>query len=107
MLVQEEYLVETENKDGEFSLLRRGESDLYEPFTDNIKTLFLSFQRQYGHCTGKVRIDTKDGGRAIGWVFSKISYYEDTKEPYTAETWVTLHDKQPDRTITHHYHILD
>jgi len=32
-------------------------------------------------------------------VFEQAAHYEDTNEPYTRETWVTLHERKPETTI--------
>lgn len=47
-------------------------------------------QKEYGRCTSKMYIDTKDGkAKHIGWVFKKKCYYEDTGESYIQEAWIT------------------
>jgi hypothetical protein len=46
--------------------------------------------KEHGRCTSKVYIDTKDGPKAIGWVFQKREKYEDVNETFLKETWVTL-----------------
>jgi hypothetical protein len=78
----------------------------YETFTDDVGKLYRSLVSEYGRCVGKVRIDPD--GRAIGWVFRKRMKYEDTRDTYIREVWVTLHD-EPDTVKvdrTHHYHYL-
>ena len=72
MLVQEEFVNETQ---GNFI----GKNDPYEPFTDNVKKLFRSYQREYGRCTSKAYIDENGESKAIGWVFSKKMKSEDCK----------------------------
>ena len=83
--------------DGEKSY-RLGESDWYEPFTDELGQLFASLRREYGGCTGKVYQDTPDGDPdPIGWVFEKKVEYEDADRAglqgrdrfYTRQVWVT------------------
>ena len=87
--------------------LRCGDTEPYEPFTDNIKRLFLSCQREFGRCVSKVYVDQADKeAMAIGWVFQKRVKYSDCNETYLQETWITLHDSKPIRTVTHHYHAL-
>jgi len=85
-----------------------GESDIYEAFTDNIKRLFASLQREHGHCVSKVYIDQKGKSLPIGWVFRKRISLKDKPDvdTYIQETWVTLHDKQPTVTRKCHYHQL-
>jgi hypothetical protein len=80
-----------------------GESGLYEPFTDDLGKLYRVLVKEHGRCTGRVYIDTKEGTKAIGWVFIKRRKYDDSNETYLAETWVTLHERQPDTTVIHHY----
>lgn len=75
---------------------RFGETEPYEPFTDDLGKLFRNLQAEYGRCTGKVYTDSKDGVKAIGWVFEKRMKYEDarTNKPedyYLCSVWVTLH----------------
>lgn len=98
MLIQESYINQTAG-------YRFGDSEPYEPYTDNIKELFQSMQREYGRCTGKIYIDPD--ATPIGWVFEKKLQYEDTKEFYTREVWVTLLDEPDTVTRTHHYHKLE
>lgn len=46
--------------------------------------------REYGRCVSKMYIDSKGGkARHIGWVFERKCYYEDTRESYIQETWIT------------------
>ena len=97
MLIQEAWVNRTKD-------YRIGESDIYEPFTDNIKKLFKSLMKEYGRCTGKVRIDPD--GKAIGWVFEKRTKYSDAKETFLQETWVTLHKEKPTVTSKYHYNFL-
>lgn len=63
-----------------------GESDWYEPFTDDVGQLFMSLQREYGRCASRMYSDP--GARPCGWVFVKRDAYEDTGETYLRETWV-------------------
>ena len=70
MLIRETFI----NADDEDQPRIFGESEPYEPFTDNIKRLFLCLSRNYGRCVGKVYQDKKDGSTvACGWVFQKDS----------------------------------
>ena len=82
-----------------------GESGVYESFTDSPGELFRSCQREYGRCVGKVYIDGESGVQAIGWVFQKRMQYDDCKETFLLETWVTLHSAPPVKTIEYQYAI--
>lgn len=84
-----------------------GESDLQEALTDDVGKLFRLCQNEYGRCVSSVYIDGPDGkAKRIGWTFQKQARFEDTGEPFILETWITLHDEEPTRTIRHHYHEL-
>jgi hypothetical protein len=110
MYIQEQWTeVKTiENSLGEidFRSYMIGESDIYEPYTDNIGDLFLSLQREYGRCQSKVYIDTSEGVKAIGWVFQKRQKYQDCNDTYLSETWVTLHEEKPTLKTTYRYRFL-
>ncbi len=87
--------------------MRFGEAEPYESFTDDPGELFKSYQREFGRCTGKVYIDTKEGkALVIGWVFLKRDKYQDCNKSYLREVWVTLYDEPPTRTTQYHYHEL-
>lgn len=82
-----------------------GDSDVYESFADTLGELFRHGQKEHGRCVSKVYIDDLEGkSKPIGWVFEKTAHYEDTGEPFTLETWVTVHDAPPTKTVTYHYH---
>ena len=89
---------------------RFGESEPYEPYTDNVGELFREMRREYGRCTGSVYVDTTDGKvKRIGWVFQKRMEYEDyrrgdSERYYTREVWVTLHDAKDTVTRQAHFH---
>jgi hypothetical protein len=71
---------------------RYGETEWYEPYTENIGRLFKSLQKEYGRCISKIYIDGY-GGQVVGscgWVFQKKIQYEDCKEFYVQETWVEV-----------------
>ena len=80
MLISETYVNATEG-------YQLGDSGEYEPFTQNIGELFRSCQKQFGKCISKLFIGE---GRQMGWVFQKLTQYEDCKEKYLQETWVSL-----------------
>jgi len=96
MLIKEEYINATENAE-------YGESEQYAPYTSNIGKLFKSLQKEFGRCISKVYIDNKEKSNAIGWVFQKRTRYEDTREIYLQETWVTLYEKEDKHTVKHYY----
>lgn len=86
---------------------RFGETEPYESSTDDPGELFRSCAKEYGRCTGKVYIDTKNGKTlAIGWVFLGRDKYQDCNKSYLREVWVTLHDGPPMHTMQYHYHEL-
>lgn len=76
-----------------------GESDWYEPFTDDRQKLFLDLQREFGRRSSKMYVDLISGGvREIGWVFEKKMQYEDSgrygrkPEFYIREVWVEVRE---------------
>lgn len=76
-----------------------GESGWYETFTDNVKTLFRHLQKEYGKAS-KMYIDTDNGTKQIGWVFSKKQRYEDTRELYDFQAWVEISTTEPKKHCT-------
>ena len=54
--------------------------------------IFRYSQKEFGRCVSKVYLDTDDGVKQIGWVFQKRERYEDSKETFIHETWVSLYD---------------
>jgi hypothetical protein len=55
--------------------------------------IFRYSQKEFGRCVSKVYQDTKDGVKAVGWVFQKRERYEDSRETFIHETWVSLYDE--------------
>jgi hypothetical protein len=100
MLVEESYVDATKGQ-------RYGYSGLYEPFTTDKGKLFRAYQREFGRCTGKVYVDRADRTIAVGWVFVGRTQYEDSRDTYLRETWITLHDEPPTVTRETHYHELE
>ena len=106
MLISESYINTTEG-------YRFGDSDPYEPWTEDIGQLFKALQKEYGRCVSRVYIDVPDQPTPmpIGWVFRKRMRYEDArtntpKDYYTREVWITLHDRAPEKSVQHFYHDL-
>jgi hypothetical protein len=80
---------------------RFGDSDWYEPYTDDLGELYRSLRSEYGRCVSKVYVDTAGGeAKAIGWVFHKRMEYEDAhhcrpdERSYLREVWVTYRHKE-------------
>lgn len=82
-----------------------GDSGYYEPFTDDKRKLFKALSKEYGRCASKVYVDTKEGTKAVGWVFEKSMKYTDCNKKYIQETWVTLYEDDPE-TVTRDYHYI-
>ena len=52
----------------------------------------------------KQYLDRKDGTTLhIGYVFQRRKKYDDCDATYLHETWVTLHEQPPTRTVKYHY----
>lgn len=82
-----------------------GDTEWYETFTDNKGELFRSLQKEHGRAS-KMYIDTKDGAKQIGWVFSKRRRYDDCADTYTHEVWISVSTTRPEicqitENITH------
>jgi folate-dependent phosphoribosylglycinamide formyltransferase PurN len=75
----------------------------YDPVTDladtymgedaTIGDIFRASQKEHGRCVSKVYQDTDEGIIAVGWVFQKRERYEDSRETYIHETWISLYDE--------------
>ena len=92
-------------KEGEdVKLIGIGESEVYETFTSDKGELYKSLVKEWGRCVSKQYIDTKDGKTIhTGWIFQKRQKYNDSNETYLAETWVTVHEKLPVKSIKYFY----
>lgn len=102
LYVQEEWFEIRGNK-----ALGIGDSSVYETGMDSPADVYRYSMKQYGRCTGRLYIDGPSGNPIhIGWRFLKRTKYQDSNETYLQETWVTLHDGQPTRTISYDYHII-
>jgi hypothetical protein len=71
-----------------------GESDWYEPYTDDIGRLFRDMQKEYGRCTGHVYVGDGPDVKKVGWVFEKRMEYDDYRGRgdrfYVRTVWVRL-----------------
>lgn len=82
-----------------------GDSEWYEPYTDNRGRLFREMQQDYGRCMGKVYLDVPRPDTAhspapaapiatrrvfdvvaVGWVFSKTMPYEDARPSHYTDS---------------------
>ena len=73
-----------------------GESGFCETRFDNLSDLYKSLIREFGRCTGKMFVDSKNGKpQQTGWVFIKKVKYEDCKEYYLQEVWVEVSKTKP------------
>lgn len=101
LYIQETFINQTEG-------YRFSETPVYEAFTSDKGELYKSLVNEYGRCTSKIRIDTAEGTKTVGWVFVKRMQYEDCKDNspesfYLRETWVTVHTALPEKRTTYHY----
>ena len=53
--------------------------------------LFRRLSREFGRCSSKVYVGE---GTPVGWVFEKKALYDDTRETYIMETWVTITEER-------------
>ncbi len=83
-----------------------GDCKPYETYFEDaeIGSLFLSLQREFGRCTGKMFIDRSGQVQHVGWVFEKRVQYSDCDEIYLREVWVTLYTapSEPQPPIRHY-----
>ena len=79
-------------------------SGVYETYTDKVSELFRAMQKEYGRCVSKMYVDVKNGAKHIGWVFQKRKQYDDCKDTFILETWVSVHEQKD--TIQAHYATL-
>lgn len=53
--------------------------------------LFRRLSREFGRCSSKVYVGE---GTPVGWCFEKKNRYDDTRETYIMETWVTITEER-------------
>lgn len=53
--------------------------------------LFRRLSREFGRCSSKVYVGE---GTPVGWCFEKKALYDDTRETYIMETWVTITEER-------------
>ena len=75
-----------------------GSSGVYESFADTPGELYRALQKEYGRCTSYVYVGDENPIK-IGWVFQRREKYTDCDDTYTHEVWVTLHEKEPIKTV--------
>ena len=97
MLIQETHVNRTQN-----AIV--GETEPYEPYTQDTGRLFKACQREHGRCTGKMYVDGPTEPKQVGWVFEKRQRYQDCNETYLAETWVTLYTSYEKKTVVEYTH---
>lgn len=89
LFINESYINKTQN-------YCYGESEFYETRYNNLSDLYKFLVKEFGRCTGKMFIDTKEGKtRQTGWVFIKKVKYEDCNEHYLQEVWVEVSKTKP------------
>ena len=88
--IQELYVNLTRN-------LRTGETDWYEPYTNDRGELYRHLVREYGRCTSKIYREGPNGPVTCGWVFLKRQKYDDCAETFLAETWVEVRNEAQKR----------
>jgi len=98
MLIRETWVNKTEG-------YITGNTELYKPFTDDIKELLQTLRKEYGECISKIFVDPD--AKQIGWVFEKKVKYDDCNETFLMQTGVELHEKKPDHTVENHYFYLN
>lgn len=79
---------------------RFGDSGVFESCYDNTGKAFKGLRKEYGRCISKMYVGE---GSHIGWVFIKKAKYDDCNEYYLQETWVSLHEAPPVKSIKYNY----
>ena len=104
------YLNRTENYRIHDDIQPIGETYFDEDVTPG--EIFRESQKEYGRCESKVYVSISDPDNPgnevampIGWVFTKLQEYDDTKEKYLQEVWVTLLREYDPRPRMSHYYI--
>ena len=65
--------------------------DIEDSEIETLNDLYKYGLEHYGKCTGKVYIDISDQkAMHIGYIFLKKDKYEDTKESFLRETWLSI-----------------
>ena len=69
---------------------------IYSEYVERIdkqdrRGLFRRLSREFGRCSSKVYVGA---GTPVGWCFEKKAQYEDTRETYIMETWVTITEER-------------
>jgi len=95
--------VEESNGDFNIKVYQIWDSEVHETDYKTKGELFAAMQKEYGRCTGFIYRDCPVITKKIGWVFEKMVKYQDSKEMYMQETWVTRHRALPTKTIVYHY----
>ena len=91
--LQEEYVNKTQG-------YRVGSSEVFESRFETKSEVYQYCLKEFGKCVGKVYVGE---GQHIGWIFQKLVKYEDSKEKYLQEVWVSLHKGLPTTTISYDY----
>lgn len=91
--LQEEYVNKTQG-------YRVGSSEVFETSFETKSEVYKYCLKEFGKCVGKVYVGE---GQHIGWIFQKLVKYEDSKEKYLQEVWVSLHKGLPTKTISYDY----
>ena len=79
---------------------RINDGEVFESRFETKAEVYKYAQKQYGKCVGKCYVGE---GKHIGWIFQKLVRYEDSKEKYLQEVWITLHTAKPVRSIEYYY----
>lgn len=83
---------------------RFGESGVYETNCETHGELFRAMRKEYGRCVGRVHVYREGKTLDVGWIFLKRDRYDDSRETFLRETWVTVHKAPPTRPpLEFHY----
>jgi hypothetical protein len=103
MKTENNYFVEAHlNKTENYLLGEPYKMPLKDTVIKNLQDLYRFGLKEYGRCSSKIYIDVNGKAIHIGYCFIQKRFYEDTKEPYIAETWLSIESYT--ETIERQYH---
>lgn len=80
----------------QISHVNRDKGYIYSQYDEKLDhhdrgSLFRRLSREFGRCSSKVYVGE---GTPVGWCFEKKARYDDARETYIMETWVTITEER-------------
>ena len=90
MKTEYKLLIETTiNKDKNY-IYGEEKTPLNETVIADLKSLYKFGLKNHGRCVTKIFVDRTKKAFHVGYVFEKKCWYEDTREPFITETWLSI-----------------